>query len=175
MDTPTALARVAVESQRSSRALVAEAIGVDPSVVSRWIAGESRPTGKTRLRLIRWAEELPPPVPPPDVLEQALQRTGDSLVRLAEITGYAKAVLSMLRGVADEQARVVQSLEPWSALESGLQTASGSARATLHRAAQTPTPPSDSGSPRPDTGAGDPHIAATPDGAASAAPSRRRR
>jgi hypothetical protein len=52
-----------------------------------------------------------------DVLAAAVESTGENLVRLAEIRGYAKSVLAMLRAVADEQQRVVDTLEPWTMAE----------------------------------------------------------
>ena len=46
-----------------------------------------------------------------------MERTGANLVRLAEIRGYARSVLSMMRAVAEEQQRVVDALEPYAAAE----------------------------------------------------------
>lgn len=45
------------ESGRSSQALVAEAIGVRPSVLSGWKAGAS-PRGATLAKLLLWAEAV---------------------------------------------------------------------------------------------------------------------
>ena len=41
---------------RASQSVVAERIGVDPSVLSRWRSGDTQPTGKGRERVLAWAE-----------------------------------------------------------------------------------------------------------------------
>lgn len=95
--------------------MVADAIGVSPATITRWKDG-NRPRGVGVAKLLAWAEALPP-AQSPDVLAAAIERTGENLVRLAEIRGYAMSVLAMLRAVTDEQARVVESLEPWARAE----------------------------------------------------------
>jgi transcriptional regulator with XRE-family HTH domain len=122
MDVQDALERVWQEAKRSSQGRVADRIGVQRSALSRWKQGES-PQGELREKLIAWAESLPPRAavaPEEAAIELANERTGQNLVRLAEIRGYAKSVLAMLRAVADEQQRVVDSLEPYAAAEGRL-------------------------------------------------------
>ena len=122
MDVHEALARALYEAERSTQSAVADDIGVQRSALSRWKNGD-KPQGALRRKLIAWAESLPPRAavaPEEAAIELAIERTGQNLVRLAEIRGYAKSVLAMLRAVADEQQRVVDSLEPYAAAEGRL-------------------------------------------------------
>lgn len=50
---------------------------------------------------------------PENVLRAALAKTEANLVRLSEISGYAKGVLEMMRAVTAGQEQVVASLAPW--------------------------------------------------------------
>lgn len=104
------------EVTRRSQTAIAADIGVSEPTVSRWIRSPLPPRGANLSRLVLWAESLPSQ-PQPDVLAAAIEKTGANLVRLAEIRGHARAVLSMLKSVTDEQQRVVDSLEPWSRAE----------------------------------------------------------
>jgi transcriptional regulator with XRE-family HTH domain len=68
MDVPKALALVAQEAARSSQSQVAKRIGVPRDAVTRWKSGGT-PTGKSREKLLAWAQTVadrpePPPVPP---------------------------------------------------------------------------------------------------------------
>jgi hypothetical protein len=122
MDLESALALVWQEVDRSSQSRVAKAITVPRSALTRWKQG-GVPLGEAREKLLAWAEKLPPRqtvAPEEAAIELAIERTGQNLVRLAEIRGYAKSVLAMLRAVADEQQRVVDSLEPYAAAEGRL-------------------------------------------------------
>jgi hypothetical protein len=107
------------EAERSSQSRVAEKIAVPRSALTRWKQG-GVPIGDAREKLLAWAESLParPVAPSPeDAVSVAIERTGENLVRLAEIRGYARSVLAMLRAVTDEQQRVVDSLEPYVSAE----------------------------------------------------------
>lgn len=119
MTVDEALACVWREASRSSQAMVAEAIGVSPATITRWKDGH-RPLGKGIAKLLSWAEALPPGPPPPDVMIAAIQRTAENLMKLGEIRGQARGVLTMLQAVTAEQQRVVDSLEPWSMAEAQL-------------------------------------------------------
>ena len=119
MDVQDALELVWQEAKRSSQNRVADRIGVQRSALSRWKQGES-PQGELREKLLAWAESLPsrPAMPAEEEsIALAMERTGANLVRLAEIRGYARSVLSMMRAVAEEQQRVVDALEPYAAAE----------------------------------------------------------
>ena len=119
MDVQDALDLVWQEAKRSSQNRVADRMGVQRSALSRWKQGES-PQGELREKLLAWAESLPPrPAMPAEEesIALAMERTGANLVRLAEIRGYARSVLSMMRAVAEEQQRVVDALEPYAAAE----------------------------------------------------------
>lgn len=119
MDVQDALELVWQEAKRSSQNRVADRIGVQRSALSRWKQGES-PQGELREKLLAWAESLPsrPAMPAEEeTIALAMERTGANLVRLAEIRGYARSVLSMMRAVAEEQQRVVDALEPYAAAE----------------------------------------------------------
>lgn len=50
---------------------------------------------------------------PQDILRSAMEQTEAHLLRLSEISGYAKHVLEMMQHVTAGQARVVESLAPW--------------------------------------------------------------
>lgn len=55
-------------------------------------------------------------IPDPAILEaQLLQMPG--AMRLAEISGYNRAVLSMMRAIAETQQRIVDGMAPWVELE----------------------------------------------------------
>lgn len=119
MDVLTALELVKQEAERSSQARVARLIGVPRDALTRWKSGGS-PTGKSKEKLLAWAESLAsrPAMPAEEEsIALAMERTGANLVRLAEIRGYARSVLSMMRAVAEEQQRVVDALEPYAAAE----------------------------------------------------------
>jgi hypothetical protein len=119
MDIASALALVWQEVNRSSARRVAEKINVPRSALTRWKQG-GVPLGEAREKLLAWAESLPPrPAMPAEdeTIALAMEQTGANLVRLAEIRGYARSVLSMMRAVTDEQQRVVDALEPYAAAE----------------------------------------------------------
>jgi transcriptional regulator with XRE-family HTH domain len=44
------------EVERSSQAMVADALSVSPSTLSRWMRGERAPLGIARQRVFEWAE-----------------------------------------------------------------------------------------------------------------------
>jgi transcriptional regulator with XRE-family HTH domain len=104
------------ELGRRSQSEIAKELGVSTATLSRWARLTSPPGGANLSRLVLWAESLPRQASV-DVLAAAVESTGENLVRLAEIRGYAKSVLAMLRAVADEQQRVVDTLEPWTMAE----------------------------------------------------------
>lgn len=54
---------------------------------------------------------------PATVISQAAQQTRRNLVRLSEISGYAKRVLEEMRSVTASQERVVEQLAPYVLLE----------------------------------------------------------
>lgn len=116
MDLPTALSLFWAEVDRSSIRMVAKEAEIPYSTAAGWKRG-ALPEGKTRTALLRWAESrahYAVPVPTPvAVLETAMAQTQANLVRLSEISGYAKAVLEMMRAVTEGQAKVVASLAPW--------------------------------------------------------------
>lgn len=112
MDVSSALALVWQQADRSSQAQVAREIGVTPATITAWKSGNA-PTGKTRQRLLEWAERLESAAADLDAATKALEATGRNVAKLAEIRGYAAAVLSMLRSVTAEQEKVVDSLAPY--------------------------------------------------------------
>lgn len=117
----------------SAEKLAAEIGGLTAKSVLNFADGSvAKPRNSQRLAIVKWASRVPwslkeqagwieeplttPSVvgaSPTGVLASASERTSENLLRLSEISGYAKAVLSMLRSVTAEQARVVESLEPW--------------------------------------------------------------
>ena len=119
MTSDEALKLLWYHASRSSQARVAKQMGVPRDALSRWKNGGA-PRGKLLEKLMAWAESLPPRPAEPTLepaMAAALEQTGANLVRLAEIRGYARSVLAMLRAVADEQQRVVDSLEPYVSAE----------------------------------------------------------
>ena len=123
MPIRSALAALEAQVARSSQERVAASIGVAGSTVSRWRAGSDQPKGKGREKLLAWAEALPPEPSAPsmaDVLALAKLRTEENVVRLGEISGYAKAVLSAMIHAAQQQQAVVKSLAPWVDAEADL-------------------------------------------------------
>ena len=118
MDLETAVRIVFDEAKRRGQNRVAAALSVSNGTLSKWKKGV-RPEGNVMRRVLEFAEGVAAPAATqsPDVLAAAIERTGENLVRLAEIRGYAMSVLAMLRAVTDEQARVVESLEPWARAE----------------------------------------------------------
>lgn len=58
MDLNEALSIVELAIERSSQNMVARAIQVDPSVLSRWRKQTTVPQGETKARIIRYAEDL---------------------------------------------------------------------------------------------------------------------
>ncbi len=137
MTTDQALELLWQEVARSSQSRVAERVGVSTASITRWKQGV-RPEGKSVELLLKWAQALPAPAPPPDVLDTAIDRTHANLKRLAEIRGYAQAVLSMLHTVAAEQQKVVDFLDPWANEEET--AAIRKEREEVYRAAQVMAP-----------------------------------
>lgn len=167
MDLSEALDLLWREAARTSQAAVAEDMGVHKSAVSRWKAGDV-PKGKLKTALMEWAEKKaaaydtarPAPLQTRDgapvgvgqIVRDAKAQTDANLVRLSEISGYAKAVLTMMQAVTDAQARVVASLEPYVVAEEQLdieplapeilaQLKADMIASALARAAQQETPP----------------------------------
>ena len=123
MTLQQALAGVWRESDRSSQARVAKRIGVYPSALSRWKQGDV-PEGEQREKLFTWAEALPPePVPASldDVIARARLQTEANVIKLGEISGIARTVLTMMEAVTNQQRLVVNSLAPWVEAEDDLQ------------------------------------------------------
>lgn len=56
MDVPSSLEILRTAVASSSQGYVAGEIGLEPSAISRWLSGETKPTGKNLLMLIEWAE-----------------------------------------------------------------------------------------------------------------------
>jgi|GEM_PF-7000303 len=162
MTVDDALAIAFVVAGRSSQEIVSEAVGVAPSVFSKWKTG-TRPTGKNRQKLLEWAESQPVP-PVVDVLVTDEQRASNNIVRLSEISGYAKHVLAMMRAVTEQQAEVVQSLAPWVLRQERAEMTEADYKAATQRAANAAlSPPTAPQSPRPETGAAGPRTASPPD------------
>lgn len=76
MDVDKALDLMWSAAARSSQGRVAKEIGVQPSALSRWKAGE-RPEGDNRQRLIEWAERQPA-----RVAEPVASYASDAITRL---------------------------------------------------------------------------------------------
>lgn len=145
MDAAAAVDLFWREVGRSSLRRVAKLVGVPHSTAAGWKDGKV-PEGENRELLIRWAESLPAPPPPPELVTAAIQRTAENLAKLGEIRGQARSVLVMLQAVIAEQQKVVDSLEPWALGEARLMLAGFSEDEAASVAAAfvepTPTAPS---------------------------------
>ena len=119
MTVDEALELLWTEVSRSSQARMAARIGVSPATVTRWKSGVT-PEGESVEKLLAWAERLelaPPPPSAEDVIARAARQTRRNLVRLSEISGYAKRVLEEMRSVTASQERVVDQLAPYVLIE----------------------------------------------------------
>jgi transcriptional regulator with XRE-family HTH domain len=106
-----------------TQAELADAVGVSGATMSRWLDAKTPPS-KGLSKLVAWAErytqlvEAPtPPLPAEEVIARAAKQTRRNLVRLSEISGYAKRVLEEMRSVTASQERVVDQLAPYVLLE----------------------------------------------------------
>ncbi len=167
MDVGKALELFWAEVERSSLRHAAKDADVSYSTAAGWKGG-AEPKGATRLALLKWAEKKaaaydrarPAPLQTRDgapvgvgqIVRDAKAQTDANLIRLSEISGYAKAVLTMMQAVTDAQARVVASLEPYVVAEEQLdieplapeilaQLKADMIASALARAAQQETPP----------------------------------
>lgn len=166
MDVDEALAVMWQAVAGSSQAIIADQIEVSPSTLTLWKSG-TVPTGKSRQKLIAWAKKV---TSVPDVLAVAAERTGQNLVRLSTISGYAQAVLDMMRSVTEQQAQVVESLAPWVDHEADardIEIAKQTAAAALQKSHSSRK------SSHPGTGAADRRTGALQDDTADVAASRR--
>lgn len=124
MDLEQAIQLVLAEAKRTGNNVVARRLDVANSTVSKWKGGK-RPEGDVRVRVLALAEEIlarqavaRPPAPSAEqVLTEAARQTRRNLVRLSEISGYAKRVLEEMRSVTASQERVVDQLAPYVLIE----------------------------------------------------------
>lgn len=113
MDLEEALRVVFAEAERRGQNQVAADLGVSNGTVSKWRNSAMRPEGAVKGRVFAFAESVLGTRTPLDAATKALEATGRNVAKLAEIRGYAAAVLSMLRSVTAEQEKVVDSLAPY--------------------------------------------------------------
>jgi transposase-like protein len=100
-DTVRAMIRDEVEA--SSQAMVAEAFGVSPSTLSRWVRGERAPLGPARVKVMQWARSRqahaePPPQPLPAVMQ-----------------GQAVEIEALLAYALERQQRLTESMRSFNA------------------------------------------------------------
>lgn len=113
MDVAQAVALFWDRVERSSLRRVAKEVGVGHTTAAGWKGG-TVPEGENREKILAWAESVSAAVPPtPEVLQRAHESTRRNLVRLSEISGYAKSVLQMMEAVTEAQREVVRGLAPW--------------------------------------------------------------
>lgn len=96
-----------------------ELIGVSRQAVSEWENGKVEVSDFNGAALDRLElDAVAGSHPPGDILDAAVQVSGQNIRRLAEIRGYAQAVLDQLLDAAKRQQIVVDSLAPWADAES---------------------------------------------------------
>jgi transcriptional regulator with XRE-family HTH domain len=117
MTVEEALELLWAEAKRSSQARLAKRVKVSPATITRWKGGVC-PEGESREKLLAWAEgQGPTTAPAEQIIADAARQTRRNLVRLSEISGYAKRVLEEMRSVTASQERVVDQLAPYVLLE----------------------------------------------------------
>lgn len=113
-----------------TQAALAKRVGVTRQTAINWEKPGARPPGEDATPKLKKLFGLMPgdeetAKARSALLKAASERTNENLVKLSEVSGYAKAVLSMLRSVTAEQEKVVASLGPWVDLESESEAAPG--------------------------------------------------
>lgn len=105
----------AVIAHEGNVAAASRRLGVDQSALRRFVGGKgiSSPNLQKLRRGLSKVPESDATLPLPDVLASATRRTGEHLVRLSKISGYAEMVLEELQSLAAKQQEVVDSLRPW--------------------------------------------------------------
>jgi len=93
----------------------AAALVVNRVTVSEWERGaaEVSPLSAGALDTLERETHRPPSSPLADTIARARLQTEANVIQLGEISGIARAVLTMLEAVTDQQRLVVNSLSPW--------------------------------------------------------------